>query len=125
MWNREFFSKVIFMIFSFFPFKYKLEFVSLVVLASYMIFSGTAVKATNPLVVEYKITQDNFLPQNELLLLIDNDLYVLSFEMLKKRTQQQDEKSEVTLKTSRKAVKEARIKENIKRLSRSIAEVQE
>ncbi len=111
-----------------FSFKNKRNFVSCVVLSFCLAFLATGVKAAEMPAFKHKILRDNVSPQNELLLLIhtlDDHSYIVLFEKIKNCTKQQDEKRAVSLKTSRKAVKESLIKENIKHLSRYKAEFQD
>ncbi len=111
-----------------FSFKNKRNFVSFVVLTSCLAFLATGGKATEMPAVKHKVSGDYVSPQNELMLMVhklDDHSYIVFFEKIKNCTKQQDEKSAGSLKTSRKAVKESLIKENIKHLSRYKAEFQD
>ncbi|MBA3814184.1 MAG: hypothetical protein H0X26_06815 [Alphaproteobacteria bacterium] len=105
-------------------FKHKLRFITLVILATYGVFAGTKVQATDLPMLQQRISEEGRVPspQNELLLSIhqlDAHSYVVHLTKLQTRTKPNDEKS---LKTSRKAVKEALLEKNIKHLSRYKAE---
>jgi hypothetical protein len=119
MGNIElFFNRVIIMMSSLFSFKNKLGLVSLAALASYLVFSAVDVRATEML-------EDDFLSQNGLHSLsiqkIDGHYYVvqadlkvkqLSLEDMKKyldKSTSKNEKPKISLKTTRKEIKEERI----------------
>ncbi len=97
------------------------------VLSFCLVFLETGAKATEMSVLDHKVSEDYVSRLNELLLVhtIDDHSYIFFFEKIKNSTKQQDEKHKVSLKTSRKAVKESLIKENIKHLSRYKAEFQD